>query len=77
MGVDVVFGLGVIKLNEKLPGEPIAYSDVVWEMRVKVTEFLEQGIAFSLSQLQEDVVCQGAALHVLLATGSLEVREDI
>ena len=68
----VVLGGGVMRSNTKFLNEIEARSrDRIFP------PFLEQGIAFSLSRLQEDVVCQGAALHVLLATGSLEVSEDI
>ena len=68
----IVIGGGVMRSNVKFLHEIEARS------RLRIfPPFQQQGIVFSLSRLEEDVVCRGAAINALLALGSLEVEGDI
>jgi len=68
----IVIGGGVMRSNAKFLRE------IETRSRLRIfPPFQQQGIVFSLSRLEEDVVCQGAAINALLALGSLEVEGDI
>lgn len=68
----VVFGGGVMKGNQKFL-EMIEAST----LPSVFPPFRRRGIIFQLSKLQEDVVCQGAALHCARELRALEVNSDI